>query len=60
MTALLKVAASMVAPGKGVLAADESIGIMSERLAAVGVQASATARRGYRELLLTTGAGAGG
>lgn len=54
MATLHEVAASMVAPGKGVLAADESIGTMSKRLAAAGVPPSATARRDYRELLLTT------
>jgi fructose-bisphosphate aldolase class I len=54
MAALQEVAASLVAPGKGVLAADESIGTMSKRLAAGGVPPSATARRDYRELLLTT------
>jgi fructose-bisphosphate aldolase, class I len=54
MAALLEVAASMVAPGKGVLAAGESIGTMSKRLAAAGLPASATARRDHRELLLTT------
>ena len=54
MPALGDIAESMVAPGKGVLAADESIATMSKRLEAAGVPASATARRDYRELLLTT------
>lgn len=54
MTCLEEVAASLVAPGKGILAADESIGTMSKRLVAAGVPASETARRDYRELLLTT------
>ncbi|MGE0220769.1 class I fructose-bisphosphate aldolase [Mycolicibacterium sp.] len=44
-------AARMVAPGKGILAADESIGTMSARLQAVGVEPSAENRRKYRELL---------
>lgn len=45
MAGLLKVAASMVAPGKGVLAADESIGTMSERQSlASGVPFPAAAR----------------
>jgi fructose-bisphosphate aldolase class I len=44
----------MVARGKGILAADESISTMSKRLEAAGVAASATTRRDYRELLLTT------
>jgi fructose-bisphosphate aldolase, class I len=47
-------AATLVAPGKGILAADESIATMSKRLEGAGVGASVTARRDYRELLLTT------
>lgn len=54
MAELHTVAEQLVAPGKGILAADESIHTMSERLEAVGVSASASARRDYRELLLTT------
>jgi fructose-bisphosphate aldolase class I len=46
-------AVSMVAPGKGVLAADESVATMSKRLAAAGIPANETTRRDYRELLLT-------
>jgi len=55
MAALLEVAASVVAPGKGVLAADESIGTMSEGPAANCARAGAAsqAARG-------TGAGADG
>jgi fructose-bisphosphate aldolase class I len=41
----------MVAPGKGVLAADESIATMSSRLEKAGVEATAENRRIYRELL---------
>jgi fructose-bisphosphate aldolase class I len=51
---LHKAAAALVAPGKGILAADESIGTMSKRLAAAGVTTSESTRRDYRELLLTT------
>jgi fructose-bisphosphate aldolase class I len=47
-------AAALVAGGKGILAADESISTMSKRLEAAGVEPSETARRDYRELLLTT------
>jgi fructose-bisphosphate aldolase class I len=54
MPALRDIAGSMVAPGKGVLAADESIATMSKRLVAAGVPASEAARRDYREVLLTT------
>ncbi|MFP5020066.1 class I fructose-bisphosphate aldolase [Pseudonocardia phyllosphaerae] len=45
------IAARMVAPGKGILAADESIGTMSSRLEKAGVEATAENRRRYRVLL---------
>jgi len=51
---LSETAAALVAPGRGILAADESIGTMSSRLEAVGVAASAEARRAWRDLILTT------
>jgi fructose-bisphosphate aldolase class I len=51
---LATTAKQLVRPGRGILAADESIGTMSKRLEAAGVRASETARRDYRELLLTT------
>lgn len=47
------IASQMVADGRGILAADESIGTMSSRLEAEGIAASETSRRDYRELLLT-------
>src|SRR5918999_327914 len=47
------IAAAMVAPGKGVLAADESTGTMEKRLQAAGVEPSEEARRAFRELLFT-------
>ncbi|MBN9102738.1 MAG: fructose-bisphosphate aldolase class I [Pseudonocardia sp.] len=53
-SACRQVAARMVAPGKGILAADESIGTMSMRLGKAGVEPSEENRRGYRELLATT------
>ena len=43
-----------MAPGKGILAADESISTMSKRLRKAGVEPSAENRRIYRELLATT------
>jgi fructose-bisphosphate aldolase class I len=49
-----RVAAAMVAPGRGILAADESIGTMNKRLASVDVEQTAENRRDYRELVLTT------
>jgi fructose-bisphosphate aldolase class I len=51
---LPEVAATLVAPGRGILAADESIATMSRRLEAAGVAPGATSRRDYRALLLTT------
>ncbi len=47
-------ATALVARPKGILAADESPGTMSQRLEGVGVEPTATARRDYREMLLTT------
>lgn len=50
----VSVAAAMVAPGKGILAADESVSTMSQRLEAAGVAPTAENRRAYREMLVTT------
>jgi fructose-bisphosphate aldolase class I len=49
-----KIAEQLVGPGKGILAADESVATMSTRLEQVGVSPSADSRRTYRELLATT------
>jgi fructose-bisphosphate aldolase, class I len=43
----------MMAPGKGILAADESVSTMSKRLEEAGVEPTAENRRIYRELLAT-------
>jgi fructose-bisphosphate aldolase class I len=48
---LNKVAIAMVAPGKGILAADESSGTIKSRFDAIGVESTADNRRDYRELL---------
>jgi len=53
VTTLSDNAATLVGPGRGILAADESISTMSKRLEAAGVAASETSRRDYREVLLT-------
>ena len=45
---LEKTARELVAPGRGILAADESNGTMSNRLEAVGVEPSPETRRAYR------------
>ena len=47
-------AAALVAPGKGILAADESNGTMSKRLEGVGLESSEEARRAYRANLFAT------
>ncbi|MEZ5093488.1 class I fructose-bisphosphate aldolase [Nocardioides sp.] len=52
-TDLHAVAEQMTSGGRGLLAADESIPTMSQRLEAAGVTASDIARRDYRQLLLT-------
>ncbi len=48
---LNRVAEAMVAPGKGILAADESTGTIKKRFDAIGVESTADSRRDYRELL---------
>ncbi len=50
---LMTIAARMVAPGKGLLAADESAPTIAKRLAAVGVESTEATRQAYRELLFT-------
>src|SRR5688500_5966248 len=47
-------ARSLVAPGKGILAADESTGTIKKRFDKIGVESSEETRRAYRELLFTT------
>lgn len=48
---LANVAQAMVAPGKGILAADESTTTIRSRFDAIGVESTPDARRDYRELL---------
>jgi fructose-bisphosphate aldolase, class I len=45
------VAAAMVAPGKGILAADESSGTIKKRFDAIGTESTEDNRRDYREFL---------
>jgi len=45
---------SMVQPGKGILAADESLPTIGKRFQSVGVASTAENRRAYRSLLFTT------
>ena len=51
---LSKTAAAMVAPGKGILAADESAGTCEKRFQSVNVDCTEENRRTYRGLLFTT------
>jgi fructose-bisphosphate aldolase class I len=48
---LARTAQSMVQPGKGILAADESSGTIKKRFDAIGVDSTPANRRDYRELL---------
>ncbi len=50
--ALESTARALVAPGQGVLAADESNATMSKRLEAIGVPSTPETRRVWRELLI--------
>ena len=56
MTDLEKIARKMVAPGKGILAADESSGTIKKRFDAINVESTETTRRDYRELMFRTSA----
>lgn len=47
---------AIVAPGKGILAADESTGTMGKRLTSIGVANEEETRRQYRQLLFKSGA----
>jgi fructose-bisphosphate aldolase class I len=48
---LNKVAEAMVAPGRGILAADESSGTIKKRFDAINVESTEDNRRDYREML---------
>ncbi len=48
---LNKVARAMVAPGKGILAADESSGTIKKRFDAIRRESTEDSRRDYRELM---------
>jgi fructose-bisphosphate aldolase class I len=55
---LTTTATALVAPGKGILAADESSGTIAKRFKSIEVESTEEHRRAYRELLFTTeGAG---
>jgi fructose-bisphosphate aldolase class I len=48
---LADIAQAMVAPGKGILAADESSGTIKKRFDSIGVTSTEDSRRDYREML---------
>ena len=54
LSELNKVAEAMVAPGRGILAADESNGTIKKRFDTLGVEATEDNRRDYREMLFRT------
>jgi len=53
-TTLEETARALVAPGKGILAADESSGTIKKRFDSIGVESTEESRRAYRDLLFTT------
>jgi len=53
-TELARIAQAMVAPGRGILAADESSNTIKRRFDAIGVASTPDTRRDYRELLFRT------
>jgi len=52
-TELNEIARAMVAPGKGVLAADESSPTIGKRFAALGIESTEENRRSYREMFFS-------
>jgi len=51
---LAAIAKAMVAPGKGILAADESTGTIGKRFEGINVENNEENRRAYRDLLFST------
>ena len=51
---LASVAQAMVAPGKGILAADESFPTIKKRFDSISLESTEEHRRAYREMLFTT------
>jgi fructose-bisphosphate aldolase, class I len=50
---LANVAATLTADGKGILAADETVGTLTKRFDAIGIRSTEQSRRTYREMLFT-------
>jgi len=53
-TNMQNVARALVAPGKGILAADESLPTIEKRFKSIGVFSTEDNRRAYRDLLFST------
>lgn len=51
---LEETAQALVATGKGILAADETVSTIRKRFDALGIPSTAESRRAYREMLVTT------
>ena len=51
---LVDTARAIVADGKGLLAADETVGTITKRFAAAGIESTADSRREFRELFFAT------
>ncbi|MHB8513112.1 MAG: class I fructose-bisphosphate aldolase [Actinomycetota bacterium] len=58
MASLNEIARALVAPSKGILAADESGGTIKKRFDSINTESTEDSRRAYREMLFTT-AGSG-
>src|SRR6188474_1610263 len=54
MASLNEIAVALSAPGKGILAADESSGTIKKRFDSIGCESTEDRRRAYREMLFTT------
>lgn len=52
--ALNTTARAMVAPNRGILAADESTGTIGKRFSAIGIESTPETRRAYRDMLFGT------
>ena len=51
---LEKTVQELLSPGRGILAADESLGTIGKRFEGVGIESSEQSRQAYREMLFTT------
>ena len=50
---LANIATTLMADGKGILAADETVGTLTKRFDALGIRSTEQSRRTYREMLFT-------